>query len=1057
MKSMVIQGRRQRFCQQCGRFHDVTEFEGTRKSCRRKLERHNQRRRTVPTKGCAWQSDSEEDEIDVTEDAEYQALANMKRGARSRSARLKSLDIGAPLPSKPSSVAIASPSCSLDRRGYHSSMDLDTIASASNIAGFVPLTEIAADGRSDTLKNLQKPQQPLSSSDGGAVTKVGLQLADGAGSAHNSPDIRLRNVDWSTNALSPLQNGAAGLPAPPQPQHEEPIATPFGAMKDAPFFNELLDDDILGGLLMFPEDISDSLVVSAHDQLSGAADGTDAIELHAPTGYGIGAVNASTGAVAAANADIRNRLQPDFAAFGEMNETATSPRQGAGIEANHIAYLQHQPAAGPITALEAASRVVSMEASALVGYDDDESMLRLSIKLFNCTPDFLAPSVKSELTSLLRVAENSLVEGYIRPGCLHMTLSVRAPTTHVLSLKNIAYLQHQPAAGPITALEAASRVVSMEASALVGYDDDESMLRLSIKLFNCTPDFLAPSVKSELTSLLRVAENSLVEGYIRPGCLHMTLSVRAPTTHVLSLKTESDAKSGIDAEEASHTSSRGNLVVAVEELLQSATLPSEAKDSMLVQLHDELIVVKQKRIMAAIDMGKSMGLLPQILAVRPLAVVAAGNGTGRTGVILAGRRLHGPSSLIMCRQGGRNLTIELPDDNYDDEQPKAETAVGQVVKLGVLGIAAGCAEFEVQVGSFLGTSRPLVALTDAAAVEEVRQLEIANNGLANNLPVDSFLRDLGLVAQYLDRENAKAGGLPVPTYTPELLILIEKIACKLVAAAVSRKWIALTAYLLPATTAAGQTKEEAVGIMDTACPPGLTLLHVAVGTGHVEIVNKLAQWGDPRSSSSSSSSAAAPAIAATPTAGPFAVDAKGLGGITPLHVAAILPPKVCYAMRLELTIMSSAAPKLWGLAQSDDGTTPEGLADMVAGGGRSSSSGIASTRIKTPTYMKPTPLNMSISTVPMEGQIEAGPLDAMVRKSVSYSSLTELSRTLSWKSRGCAKAHFVDDHIGSMMNEIRSLPNDNAGLSLSGWYAGIALGSAVALALGTAAMALHFA
>jgi hypothetical protein len=470
-----------------------------------------------------------------------------------------------------------------------------------------------------------------------------------------------------------------------------------------------------------------------------------------------------------------------------------------------------------------------------------------------------------------------------------------------------------------------------------------------------------------------------------------------------------------------------------------------------------LIVVKQKRIMAAIDMGKSMGLLPQILAVRPLAVVAAGNGTGRTGVILAGRRLHGPSSLIMCRQGGRNLTIELPDDNYDDEQPKAETAVGQVVKLGVLGIAAGCAEFEVQVGSFLGTSRPLVALTDAAAVEEVRQLEIANNGLANNLPVDSFLRDLGLVAQYLDRENAKAGGLPVPTYTPELLILIEKIACKLVAAAVSRKWIALTAYLLPATTAAGQTKEEAVGIMDTACPPGLTLLHVAVGTGHVEIVNKLAQWGDPRSSSSSSAASPAPAIAATPTAGPFAVDAKGLGGITPLHVAAILPPKVCYAMRLELTIMSSAAPKLWGLAQSDDGTTPEGLADMVAGGGRSSSSGIASTRIKTPTYMKPTPLNMSISTVPMEGQIEAGPLDAMVRKSVSYSSLTELSRTLSWKSRGCAKAHFVDDHIGSMMNEIRSLPNDNAGLSLSGWYAGIALGSAVALALGTAAMALHFA
>jgi hypothetical protein len=607
---------------------------------------------------------------------------------------------------------------------------------------------------------------------------------------------------------------------------------------------------------------------------------------------------------------------------------------------------------------------------------------------------------------------------------------------------------HHPVAAPTTALEAASSMVSMDATApLVGYSVDDSMLRLSIKLFNCTPDLLAPKVKSELTSLLRVAEQSLVEGYIRPGCMHVTLSVRAPT-HAVTLSNETDADGGATC---------GNLVAAVEKLLESTALTPEAKDSMLVQLHDELVVVKQKRVMAAIDMGKSLGLLPQILAVQPLAVVASPTGTGRTPIVLAGRRLNAPSSLIMCRQGGRNLTIELPDDEGDGEN--AEAPVPQVINIGVLGIAAGCAEFEVQVGSFLGPARPLVGLPDAALVEEVRQLESVSNGFARNLPVDSFLRDLGLVAQYLDRENAIAEGRPVPTYTPELLATIQKIACKLVAAAVSRKWIALTAYLLPATTVAGQTKDEAVAIMDAACPPGSTLLHVAVGTGNVEIVQKLAQWA-----AGSTTPAPATAVPST-TAGPFAVNAKGIGGVTPLHVAAMLPPKLCLAMRQELTKMSSAAPKLWGLAQSDDGTTPEGLADMVAGGGRSSGSGLSS-RTNAPMLMKSTPFDMKSGTTKPHSNTTAfggEPLDAVMEKSGSFSSLgTEsgnvaFSRLLSWKSRTDVKAHFVDHHITNMMDEVRALQQEDAKGTgpVSAWQMGAAIGSAMALALGTAAMALH--
>ena len=43
--SIVREGKRQRFCQQCGRFHDLSEFDGDKRSCRARLQRHNARRR----------------------------------------------------------------------------------------------------------------------------------------------------------------------------------------------------------------------------------------------------------------------------------------------------------------------------------------------------------------------------------------------------------------------------------------------------------------------------------------------------------------------------------------------------------------------------------------------------------------------------------------------------------------------------------------------------------------------------------------------------------------------------------------------------------------------------------------------------------------------------------------------------------------------------------------------------------------------------------------------------------------------------------------------------
>ncbi|XP_035831571.1 squamosa promoter-binding-like protein 7 isoform X2 [Helianthus annuus] len=47
--SVVIDGESKRYCQQCGKFHVLSDFDEGKRSCRRKLERHNNRRRRKST------------------------------------------------------------------------------------------------------------------------------------------------------------------------------------------------------------------------------------------------------------------------------------------------------------------------------------------------------------------------------------------------------------------------------------------------------------------------------------------------------------------------------------------------------------------------------------------------------------------------------------------------------------------------------------------------------------------------------------------------------------------------------------------------------------------------------------------------------------------------------------------------------------------------------------------------------------------------------------------------------------------------------------------------
>ncbi|CAA6668680.1 unnamed protein product [Spirodela intermedia] len=46
-RTVVVAGLCQRFCQQCSRFHEISEFDDAKRSCRKRLAGHNERRRKI--------------------------------------------------------------------------------------------------------------------------------------------------------------------------------------------------------------------------------------------------------------------------------------------------------------------------------------------------------------------------------------------------------------------------------------------------------------------------------------------------------------------------------------------------------------------------------------------------------------------------------------------------------------------------------------------------------------------------------------------------------------------------------------------------------------------------------------------------------------------------------------------------------------------------------------------------------------------------------------------------------------------------------------------------
>lgn len=414
-------------------------------------------------------------------------------------------------------------------------------------------------------------------------------------------------------------------------------------------------------------------------------------------------------------------------------------------------------------------------------------------------------------------------------------------------------LSRDPWLGPAQMLRAS-------ASALlppVPYQPSLMLERVSLKVYNCLPQELLPVVRAQLDQLVS-SSACLLEGAIRPGCTHLTLTAFLPAPA-----------------EGQHAGQESQPCHQSSELLCGAG-PVHGRLPALLGGHGplaSLLRVKgavvqgngQVAVVRAVSSGSNGVRLagevgaaaPVLAALSPPCVYAPATPCAAAGSVVEvrGRHVSPPSGALLCRQQGMHLAVEVHawgrHGQCTEQQDQQEW-----VHMRPVGLLPGCAEVEAQAGVVLGESRPLLALPCRAAVEEVCALVAATvqAAAADESPAaaaqaqaaaDAFLREVGIVVQYTHRRVSPAGacGTAGPADSRAHGQVVATLARGLVVAVAARGCPALAALLLEGVCADGCTAAEAMAGADATCGPASSLLHAVVGSGCPQLVPVLQRWG----------------------------------------------------------------------------------------------------------------------------------------------------------------------------------------------------------------------
>lgn len=386
-----------------------------------------------------------------------------------------------------------------------------------------------------------------------------------------------------------------------------------------------------------------------------------------------------------------------------------------------------------------------------------------------------------------------------------------------------------------------------------------------MKLFSITPADLPPDLKPLLVQWLGSAPAGL-EGYIRPGCVFLTL--QAVVTQ--------------EVADSVHKAGLRRLVALMQS--PAAACSFWRRNVLMLQLGQEVAVLAQGRLARHQRYSSpeqlAAGGLPSLSRVEPLCVVAGGAAEAR----LLGSGLAVDGCQVVARSEG--VTYKLPLKGVSDCGGRLACRLPPVP-------AGACRLFSLEVckGGYLSEVQHVLLLRDAALAAEVNRLLESPPASLTPDRLAMLLHDLALVLQHAAGAPPKMG-LSHSEYADK--------ARRLLAFACDMGWAVVAESVLPLACANCECAHEVVSVVHkVTMHDGLSLLHRVVRSRNSALMRSVLSWGDAHGFD-------------------WSRTLNGPHGITPLHIASLLDDDGEIALQL----MDAYGPQALTCAMSEDGVSP---------------------------------------------------------------------------------------------------------------------------------------
>jgi hypothetical protein len=347
------------------------------------------------------------------------------------------------------------------------------------------------------------------------------------------------------------------------------------------------------------------------------------------------------------------------------------------------------------------------------------------------------------------------------------------------------------------------------------YQSDSYVTRLSVKLFDCKPEDLEPSLRTEVEGLMEVP-SSLLETYLRAGCAHATLEFHCGRQMCQSGGNGLSSESGVirfgmkvatvlslkvlhEQLQSIFTTTSGSkfFLVQVDNIVAIgctaincgfSTLPAptctnkyeepvivDTSSSRQISCSDGFNTVLTEKTnlnafsSAMVFDGRLLpGGLPKFLCIDPCTVASPSMPCDDTFVkiTLAGTNMHGFGVAYFCRQRGKYIPVDWErDDDCMQHTMALPTSIESVflpnttccvtLVIPASSLCLGCAEIEVEQELLVGESSPLLVLPNTSeGVEAMKEINIWVRRLVHSQDValiknsHCFLRDIGRLLSY---------------------------------------------------------------------------------------------------------------------------------------------------------------------------------------------------------------------------------------------------------------------------------------------------------------------